>query len=73
MTIMKHCRYRYSTLPDFRSLCSTLLQNVPVDREKVLKLIGSLDSKKAHGCNDISVSMLKTFDTEIVEPLCLIS
>ena len=61
-----------STLPDFRPLCPTLLQNVPVEREKVLKLIRSLDSKKAHGCDDISVSMLKICDTEIVEPLCLI-
>ena len=48
------------------------LQNIEIDREKVLKLIRSLDTKKAHGCDDISSSMIKICGESIVEPLCLI-
>ena len=42
------------------------------DRSKVLSLIRSMDSKKAHGCNDLSIAMLKICDLAIVEPLSLI-
>ena len=61
-----------STLPAFRPRCPTLLQGVHVDREKILNIIRSLDTKKAHGCDDISISMIKICDSAIVEPLCLI-
>ena len=36
-----------------------------------MKLIRSLDSKKAHGCDDISIAMIKICDFSIVEPLYL--
>ena len=61
-----------STIPAFRPRCPTLLQGVHVDREKILNIIRSLDTKKAHGCDDISISMIKICDSAIVEPLCLI-
>ena len=48
------------------------LQNTEIDREKVLRLIRSLDTNKARGCDDISSSMIKMCDESIVEPLCLI-
>ena len=35
-------------------------------------MIRSLDSKKAHGCDDLSIAMLKICDFAIVEPLSLI-
>ena len=60
-----------STLPAFRPRCRTLLEEVDIDTEKVLKLIRSLDSKKAHGCDDISIAMIEIYDASIVEPLCL--
>ena len=37
-----------------------------------LNIIRSLDTKKAHGCDDISISMIEICDSAIVEPLCLI-
>ena len=61
-----------STLPTFQPRCRVLLEKVDIDRVKVLKLIRSLDSKKAYGCDDISIAMIKICDASIVEPLCLI-
>ena len=52
--------------------CPTLLQSIHVGREKILNIIRSLDTKKAHGCDDISISMIKICDSAIVEPLYLI-
>ena len=52
--------------------CPILLESVDVDKEKVLNIIRSLDPKKAHDCDDISISMIKICDSEIVEPLRLI-
>ena len=50
----------------------SLTQSLEIDKEKVLRIIRALDSTKAHGCDDISISMIKMCDTSIVEPLCLI-
>ena len=61
-----------STLPTLLPRCNPLLHGLPIDRGKVLKLIRSLDSKKAHGCDEISIMMIKICDSLIVEPLCLI-
>ena len=61
-----------STLPAFCRRCSTPLQSVDIDREKVLNSIRSLDTNKGHGCDDISISMIKICHSAIVEPLCLI-
>ena len=61
-----------SSLPNFRPRCNFILENINIDREKVLKLIRGLDSKKASGCDNISVFMIKICDISIVEPLCLI-
>ena len=49
-----------------------MLENIAVDRDKVLKLIRNLNTNKAHGYDDISASMIKICDCSIVEPLCLI-
>ena len=61
-----------STLPSFLPRSAPRLQNLLINREKVLRIIRALDSEKAHGCDDISISMIKMCDTSIVEPLCLI-
>ena len=39
-----------NTLPTYLPKCNNALETLPVDREKVLKIIRSLDTKKAHGC-----------------------
>ena len=42
-----------------------------IDMERVIKLIRAFDPKKAHGCDEISISIIK-INISIVEPLCLI-
>ena len=61
-----------STLPSFTPRSGALLQGFIINREKVLKFIRSLDSKKVHGCDEISIAMIKICDFSLVEPLCLI-
>ena len=43
-----------------------------IDRGKVLRLISSLNANKAHGCDAISVAMIKICDKSIVDPFCCI-
>ena len=61
-----------STIPTFLPQCDEILQDLIIDREKVLQLIRSLNSNKAHGWDGISAHMIKLCDSSIVEPLCLI-
>ena len=61
-----------STLPNFRPQRTCSLAEIPIDKEKILRLIRSLDSNKAHGCDGISVAMIKICDDCLVEPLSLI-
>ena len=61
-----------STLPSFTPRSRARLEGFSINREKVHRLIRSLDSKKAHGCDEISIAMIKICDLSIVEPLCLI-
>ena len=43
-----------------------------IDPAKVLTIIRSSDPNKAHGCDNLSISMIKICDAAIVNPLCLI-
>ena len=61
-----------SVLPNFASRCDSLLSNVEITGEKILHIIRSLDPKKAHGWDDLSINMIKLCDIEIVKPLYLI-
>ena len=61
-----------STLPSFKSRPTSMLQNLAIDREKILKIIRALNSNKAHGCDEVSIAMIKICDSSIVEPLCMI-
>ena len=61
-----------SSLPTFLPRINSQLKDIAVNRDKVLKLIRTLDTKKAHGCDEISVSMIKICDSCIVEPLSMI-
>ena len=49
-----------------------LLSSVEINGKKILSSIRSLDPKKAHGWDDISINMIKLCDIEIVRPLYLI-
>ena len=59
-----------STLPTFLPRGNSFLGSVNIDTGKVLKMIRSLDPKKAHGCDEISVSMIKMCDNSVVTPSC---
>ena len=51
--------------------CNSSLSSVEITGEKILSIIRSLDPKKAHSWDDISINMIKLCDTEIVKPLYL--
>ena len=55
-----------------RQICNHHVENINIDADKVLKIIRSLDCKKARGWDNLSISMVKICDSGIVEPLCLI-
>ena len=61
-----------SSLQTFLPRINNQLKDITVNKDKVLKLIRTLDTKKAHGCDEISVSMIKICDSSIVDPLCMI-
>ena len=61
-----------SVLPRSFFRYNTVLENIEIDPSKVLKIVRSLDSNKAHGWDSLSISMIKICDAEIVIPLCLI-
>ena len=54
------------------SRTSLIPEDIEVSPRKMLELIRSQDSNKAHGCDDVSISMLKICDEDIVLPLKLI-
>ena len=67
------CDYNWKcTSQFFAKKCSATTYSLEIDKEKVLRIIRALRLKKAHCCDDISISMIKMCDTSIVEPLCLI-
>ena len=61
-----------STLLSVQPTCHALVQSFEIDREKLTRFIGEVDSTKAHGCNDKLISMITICDTSSVESLCLI-
>ena len=40
--------------------------------QDILKIIRAIHVNKAHGCDDISICMIKMCDQSIVKPLCII-
>ena len=64
--------YRQKAFSQIFGPGATVLENVEIDRQKVVKLIRALDPSKAHGCDNISIAMIKICDSIIVEPLCMI-
>ena len=60
-----------SQLPAFITKTS-ILETISIDSAKILSLILGLNNNKAHGWDDLSISMIKICDHSIVRPLCLI-
>ena len=59
-------------LPEFTHLTDLRLNSVLFDRSKILSLIRSLNTNKAHGWDEISVRMIKICDESLVKPLEII-
>ena len=62
-----------AVLPSLFPTASLILEDIEVSPRKILELIRSLaiDSNKANGCDDVSISMLNICDEAIVLPLTL--
>ena len=58
-----------SVLPPGNIATDLRLNNIILDEAKVLALIRSLDSNKAHGWDEISIQMVKISDRSLVKPL----
>ena len=58
-----------SVVSDKSYLTASSLDSITISGSDILKSIRSLNIKKAHGHDDISIRMLKICDDAIVEPL----
>ena len=54
------------------SVSNFSLSSIQFKNRDILKIIRSLNYNKAHGCNDISIRLLKMCDSSIVKPLSII-
>ena len=61
-----------SSLPNMEYKTVVRKSNVSITEDKIVKIIRKLSSNKAHGCDNMSIRMLKICDTAIAEPLKLI-
>ena len=61
-----------STIPTFIPQYQMPMLNMNIVRDKVFRIITSLDTIKAHGCDGISAAMIKICDQSVVEPLSCI-
>ena len=62
---------RHTIWQDFRSTLNRL-SNIAIVTDTIIKLFRSLDPNKAHGCNGISIRMLKLCATSVSKPLNII-
>ena len=61
-----------SEIPNIATSIAPALVNIHISEEKILKIIRSLNPKKAHGWDEISVCMIKIIDDVLVAPLKII-
>ena len=61
-----------SNVPPFTPLTNKRISNIPFEIDKIVDVINKLNSKKAHGFDGISISMLKLFPNLVALPLSLI-
>ena len=61
-----------SEIPQNIPVAASLLNDIVISDEKILKIISSLNSDKAHGCDEISVRVIKLSDAALVVPLKII-
>ena len=61
-----------SVLSGFSSKTNASLSHIYATHENIVKIINNFNSKKAHGCDGIAVSMLQLCATEVAYPLRII-
>ena len=61
-----------SIIPNHASVVSTVLEDVVISEDKILKIIRSLNPNKARGWDEISVRMIRLSDDALVIPLRII-
>ena len=61
-----------SVLPFFHALTENKLTEIKIETSQISSIISKLNSKKAHGHDDIAINMLKLAKDEITYPLKLI-
>ena len=61
-----------SILPDINYKTENKLYNIQITHGQIIAIISKLNSKKAHGADNISISMLKLCADEVSVPLKLI-
>ena len=61
-----------SVLPAFNLRTNAILSQIDINEDQIVDIISKQNSKKAHGCDNISVAMLQLCPTEISVPLSLI-
>ena len=61
-----------SVLPRFNSRTNASLSHIFCTKEQIVKIINNFNPNKAHGCDGISVQMLKLCATDISTPLLII-
>ena len=61
-----------SALPSLTYCTKSSISNAVVSEDAISSIINKLNSKKAHGCDNISIAMLKLCPLEVSKPLLLI-
>jgi hypothetical protein len=59
-------------LPDFISRTNVSISHINVNTDQIVDIIQKYSTKKAHGCDEISVAMLQLCAIEVALPLSLI-
>lgn len=61
-----------SVIPTLTPKTTTVIADINISDEGILSIIRSLNPSKAHGCDEISVRMIRLSDTALIYPLKLI-
>ena len=61
-----------SVIPSLNPKTTTKIADINISDEGILSIIRSLNPSKAHGCDEISVRMIKQSDSALIYPLKLI-
>ena len=61
-----------SILPNFKLLTYNILDDIHLNEDDIINIIKTLDPKKAHGWDEISIRMVKLSSESIIKPLFII-